>query len=608
LFLCILPPLIGSCAFKKPVGIPLYGAGEAAVLYALSKEGMTGSLSLDGAGELRYGFEKPLVLPPDMSLELDYVLGGTAAGGPAGDSASGLVGGPDGKAADPWELTLEIGGTAWTLPRDARFLGLDLVPGRIRYAVPLPPGPIEGFVITRVSGGSAGGLADGRADRSLDGTAVGGPVFRLRALRLIPRWFGYAWEPAPPGVGGFVGGDEAFFAEAVLSVSPFVFFKGDTPDGGGLLIVDPAPEFRIFGKAELSLPGVSGRGLVRVGDRSFEFVLPRNEGPGEDAGGILIPQGIFPAEPYPVTIEAEFAPAALALEAGTPRVFPAEPVPADPGIVLAYPETAWRDPRYEVFRWPRFPALLIFDTADYQVQERLFKRLAFFTEKRAFRGSLLTDEEMAELHGWNAHDYRAEDLARFFETARQQNFPLNPEERELETILLGADIIRRAGEISPGEGGLIAVSRESPDYLRSLFMIHEGYHGLFFIDPDFREFSRRRWENLDPAARRFITSYFDSQRYDPADSYLMINEFMAYCLQQPVSEAGKYFGQTLAGRINENPWRRSVLPPRDGDADSWSSLARVFTREAEAFSAYVTRRWGLGAGRIRSVTVRTVPE
>jgi hypothetical protein len=227
----------------------------------------------------------------------------------------------------------------------------------------------------------------------------------------------------------------------------------------------------------------------------------------------------------------------------------------------------------------------------------------------------MTDRELEGLHGWNAHDYRAEDLARFFETARRADFSLSPEEEELGEILLGAGILRRSGgggtpegEYQPGAGALISISRESQDYLRSLFMIHEGFHGLFFIDEDFRDFSRRRWENLDPGAKGFIRSYFDSQRYDLEDSYLMVNEFMAYCLQQPVSQAGNYFGETLAGRIDANPWRRRVLPPREESpgGPSWPGLARTFTREAEAFSAYVDRRWGLAAGRIRQISVRTI--
>jgi hypothetical protein len=274
---------------------------------------------------------------------------------------------------------------------------------------------------------------------------------------------------------------------------------------------------------------------------------------------------------------------------------------------LAYPQEAWRDSRYGLFRWARFPSILIFDTATYALQDRFFKRLAFFVEKAGFRGRLVPEEELAELHGWNAHDYRAEDLARFFNAARKEGFPLSPEEEELRAILLGAGILLDGGgELSPGGGAVLSLSRESPGYLRRLFMVHEGFHGLFFIDEDFREFSRRRWEALDGPAKRFLRSYFDSQRYDLEDPFLVVNEFMAYCLQQPVSQAGAYFGDTLARRLYTTPWRRGALPPLEDAAEGWPELARSFTREAEAFSDYVGRRWGFAAGRVHSVTVRDI--
>jgi hypothetical protein len=364
---------------------------------------------------------------------------------------------------------------------------------------------------------------------------------------------------------------------------------------------------------ELSLGGPESPVNLGAGSRRFEYRFPSGELPPGTArdspAEFRLTAAMLPGEPFPLVFSGEALPDAFECLPPVNRPFPAEPVPADPGLLLAYPEEAWRDPRYELFRWPRFPSILIFDTADYAVQDRLFKRMAFFVEKAGFRGRLVPDAELAELRGWNAHDYRAEDLARFF-SAAGEDFPLSPEEGELRSILLREGIIRSAGGagFSPGAGAVLSISRESPDYLRSLFMNHEGFHGLFFIDEDFRGFSRRRWEALDGVSRGFIRSYFDSQRYDLGDDYLMVNEFMAYCLQQPVSQAGRYFGENLAGRIYATPWRRPVLPPGGEDAGVWPELARAFSREAEAFSSYVDRRWGFAAGRVRSVTFRDPPE
>jgi hypothetical protein len=288
----------------------------------------------------------------------------------------------------------------------------------------------------------------------------------------------------------------------------------------------------------------------------------------------------------------------LRLAAAPTRVFPLEPVPADPGLVLTYQEGDWRDKRYEVFRWEGFPSVLIFDTANYAVQDKLFRRLAFFVEKEGYRGQLLTDQELAGQHGWNAHDYRAEDLARFFAAVAESNFQISAEEKELKDILVANGILKEdAAKIRAGEGALISISRESSEYLRRQFMAHEGFQGIFFIDEDFYAFSKKRYEQLSATAKNFIRSFFDYQHYDIKDEYLVINEFQAHVLQQAVSQAGWYFGGNLAARIEASPWRRAILPKKDEASATWPEIAAAFKTEAQVFSDYVEKRWGLEAGR-----------
>jgi len=320
--------------------------------------------------------------------------------------------------------------------------------------------------------------------------------------------------------------------------------------------------------------------------------------------------GIFSAPSAPLRLCERYFPILFFLVfffVGDNPLFSLEPIPADPGKILSWSQESWRDRRYEVFRWDVFPDILIFDTASYAVQDRLFKRLAFFVEKEGFRGRLAADAEIAPLHGWNAHDYRAEDLAVFFETARKSNFPLLGEERELESILLDTGILRRnsAQGILPGKGAIISISRESDKTdrgLRPRFMTHEGFHGIYFMDKDFRNFSRSRWEAFPAVAKKFLLSFFDFQAYDTKDPYLVINEFMAHVLQLPVSQAAWYFGDFQPNRmITTSPWRRSTLPEREEVRDGrpyWPELAEAFTAEAGAFSAYVGQRWGLAAGRV----------
>jgi hypothetical protein len=452
-------------------------------------------------------------------------------------------------------VMVEVGSRAWVLPEENDYI--------VHYAIPVDDSSWEYFNI------------------ALTGEEDTAGRMRIYSVKFTDRWYGYNEQKGPEGdhlyISPFVSRwflDSAWFID--MGVTP------DVPSGFfPALTVVPAAE---TASAERGI-GVDLVGRrIEAGPR-----LPR----------LNIPAGMMGDGAISLTGE----PASFRLSYASLAVFPA-PITADPGLILAWPVERWRDRRYEFFRWESFPSLLIFDTADYAVQDKLFKRLAFFVEKAGFRDRLAPDEEIAELHGWNAHDYRAEDLARFFNAARKTNFPLLAEERELERILLDAGIIRESGAgIAEGEGGVISISRQSAEYLRFRFMAHEGFHGIFFIDEDFRDFSRRRWQQLPADAKRFLVSFFNYQHYDTADEYLLINEFMGHVLQQPVSEAGRYFGQTLPARLEET-WRKAHLPAKNEASGSWPTLAAAFTREAEAFSAYVNSRWGLAAGRVHLITVR----
>jgi hypothetical protein len=491
---------------------------------------------------LEFRLTPPLSVLPSSSLVVEYALRGTAF-----------------PFTDRVDLVLRGSGLSCMLPWDT---GGDT----IRYAAPL-----AGTVLDVVSITVAHDSKDRELIRLLNKSSL---VLEIKSLDIIPQWFGFEDD----GRG--------------LIVSPFVAINGEDS-----ISIDVPVAFMFPQGADLV---VRAGGIIRcaIGDLRFEGI------PAD--GELFLPSGAFsgfPASPLRILVEAEDMGSARLVPAQQ-RPFP-EPIPLDPGLILEYPRSSWRQGEYELFRWEGFPSLLIFDTADYLIQNRLFKRLAFFTEKAGYRGRLARDEEIADQHGWNAHDYRARDLARFFEAARLAGFPLLPEERDLEAILLSNGIIKRDGEhVVPGQGGIISISQESTASLRGLFMAHEGFHGIFFVDEDFQDFSRRRWEALSPPARRFILSYFDYQHYDIQDEYLVINEFMAHVLQQPVSQAARYFGETLASRIDASSWRRTILPEKDEAAGNWPELALAFRREAEVFNDYVHERWGLGAGRVYKIQAK----
>lgn len=272
------------------------------------------------------------------------------------------------------------------------------------------------------------------------------------------------------------------------------------------------------------------------------------------------------------------------------------PLKSDPHLILDWPQSAWRNKDFEFFSWDRFPTILIFDTANYRVQDLFFKRLAFFVEKQGYTGRLAHDEELRDQHGFNAHDYRAESLAQFFEQAQKENFPLNAQEHQLEAILLSEGIIRKEGNaIVPGAGALVSVSRESAAYLRFLFMVHESFHGIYFISSEFREYVHEVYQQMDPRAIDFLQGYFslvDTLGYDISDQYLMENEFMAYILQQSVSNVSSYFTNQVRDRFIR--YKGSL------DLASWiaNTKAQSFVDAALLLQDFVQERWGLSSGRV----------
>ncbi len=226
-----------------------------------------------------------------------------------------------------------------------------------------------------------------------------------------------------------------------------------------------------------------------------------------------------------------------------------KPIRTDPGLILNYKQSAWRTLDYEIFEWDRFPGIIFFDTRNYDIQDNFFRRLAYFVEKEGFKGSLLTNEELEGRHGYNAHDYSSVSLADFFNKAEDLQFELNKEELLLKKILIENKLLEKDSEkggeyVKANDGGLVSVSRECPAWSRVNLLAHEGWHTLYFKDEEFRNYCSAVFYTFDDASREFLLGYFKSQPslgYDLSDEYLLVNEFMAYIMQQRLSEVAKYF-------------------------------------------------------------------
>ena len=275
-----------------------------------------------------------------------------------------------------------------------------------------------------------------------------------------------------------------------------------------------------------------------------------------------------------------------------------EPIRTDPGLILNYKTSQWRTADYEIYEWDRFPQILFFDTRNYEVQDRLFRRLAFFVEKQGYKGRLLTNEELGDMHGYNAHDYSAQSMANFFNKAAEINFQLNEEELLLKRILIYNGLLEDDGfYVKANEGGLVSISRETPGWSRTNLLAHEGWHTIFFRDAEFRNFVSAVYYTFDPDSRAFLIDYFKSQPslgYDVNDEYLMHNEFMAYIMQQRLSEVANYFVH-LANRgtvINYTPKLAAYVRKTEGQG---------FEDAAYALNDFVYDKYGIVCGNIALV-------
>ena len=271
-------------------------------------------------------------------------------------------------------------------------------------------------------------------------------------------------------------------------------------------------------------------------------------------------------------------------------------LPTDFGLVTDWPQYNWRRSDYELYEWAEFPGIIFFDFANSKIQDQFFTRLAYFVEKEGYKGTFVDDDFILNKHGYNAHDYGAASLAKFFTQAERQKVKLNDCERLLKKVLLANSIIvqRDDGTFAEGSGAVVSMSRSSTPELRKKFLAHECWHGIYFTNAPFRNLIAGLHKKFNPQAREFLELYWANNpnlHYDRSDDFLMKNEFMAYMLQQDPAEAKKYF----------MGWARDSFMPRiapklceyvvGNDAEDFVSMSSLL-------DSWTFENWGLGAGRV----------
>lgn len=277
---------------------------------------------------------------------------------------------------------------------------------------------------------------------------------------------------------------------------------------------------------------------------------------------------------------------------GSERVI--EPFETDLGFVPSWPVKNWRTEKYELYQWNLFPRVLFFDFKDYATQSRFFTRMAYFVEKEGYKGTLQNDQFVATHRGYNAHDYKAIDMAAFFSKAVKDNFPLNEEEMLLRTILVHNKILvpEADGTFSASEGSVISISRETAAATRIQLMAHESWHGIFFSSQNFRDFVKEEYENRDKVTWNFMKIYFTTQNlgYDVNDEYLMMNEYMAYHMQRSVEASRQYW-------LDRASWANVAAAAPSQSVYVKNSKGQRIVDQSQRFSDYVFKNWGLRSGK-----------
>ncbi len=298
---------------------------------------------------------------------------------------------------------------------------------------------------------------------------------------------------------------------------------------------------------------------------------------------IELPVGVIGFVPQRVKVvllgssSGETASAPLVTMLALTSVEETRPIPVDPGVILDYYPSAWRDPQYELFSWDRFPSVLIMDTRDYDVQDDFFKRLAFFVEKPGYAGTIPEEKELAGKHGWNAHDYQAEDLARFFSTAQKGGIALTPGETQLRRILMDNEVISQSDSgYQAGRGSILSISRSSGSELRRLLLTHESFHGVFFSMPAYRDAVSSEWKGLAQTERAVWTDFMEMTDYDTSNQYLVVNEFQSYVFQQPRGKVPAFQSATLAKLKAKFPRKSSLY--KEFQNDYSESFLKSFDR------------------------------
>ena len=229
-----------------------------------------------------------------------------------------------------------------------------------------------------------------------------------------------------------------------------------------------------------------------------------------------------------------------------------KPINSDLKFILNYKKSNYRRNAFELFNLISEPSIYVLKFKNLQYQSLMLKRIAFFTEKKEFRGILLSNKELENKIGWRGHDYRLQDIIIFFNTAQKSNIKLNQEEIILKNLIIFNKLAYIENNILKIKDQSINVgfaAYPEDETILSIdqitILMHEILHMYYFIDNDFNKSIYNFWDNnVSQEDKQVWIQFLDSKDYDTNYQYLVINEFYAYISQIPKEDITNYLINT----------------------------------------------------------------
>lgn len=246
----------------------------------------------------------------------------------------------------------------------------------------------------------------------------------------------------------------------------------------------------------------------------------------------------------------------------------------------------------ELVQWDKNKNVFLIDFTDLPAQGKMMNRLAAFIEKKdAPHDRVLNDRELSDFiektHEtknpatfYYGHDYKADDLVRFFNQAHEQNIGLNLDEEILEQTLVKNNFMKPYGVVKTSEGrqytayktqeplkALVTFTEETPNAekedeqiaqaSRERTLNHEITHGVFFTEKEYRDYCTYFWKNnVDQPLKEYFKTFLKGADYDVDTSeYLLINEMQAFLLTRD--------WQGRLTKLKQEQWIKPVLAIRE---------------------------------------------